>query len=445
MRRAVAVLALGVLAAAPRGGWASSPAPIGLSAAMERAGQLSLEARLGALDVEVAKEGTAQAQAWYYPTITLDGGHTNLDEDPFFKFGPTVFPAGEQVFWGYRFSVTEVLWDGGRRRSAVEASRTREAAAGAAGEESAVQAQRKAMEAYLDAVLLGERRAVVARRIEALEDHRRVVQQLFDHGVVARNDLLRTEVTLRTVADQGADLENQRALALQALNRSMGESPSAPVEVPPRLPGVPALPWDAAECKVRALSGNPGLRALEQQKKAQEEVAGLRKRDYYPTALAQAWSSYEQNRYLLYPHVNGLFLGVSWNVFDGGARAARVREAQLEVEKTQARLEDARRAVEIAVDQAWRDYQQALQEAATARLNEGAAVENLRILEDQYAEGLVRTTDVLDAESVLAESRFTLAAARSRAYRKQGALLALVGEPLPAFYADLPADLGTER
>lgn len=446
MSRAAAVLAAAALLWGTTGLRASDPpGPLTLSEALERAGRASVEARLGELDLRSAREGTAQARSWYYPSITLQGGHTNLDNDPFFQFGPMVFPAGEQVFWKYQFVVSEVLWDGGRRRAAVDASLGREAAVGAAGVEAAVQAQRGALEAYLNAVLLGERRAVVEGRLKALEDHLRVAQNLFDQGVVARNDLLRTEVVLRTVGDQGADLENQRALALQALNRAMGEAPSAAVAVPSRLPGPPALPWDAASCKARALEGNPGLRALEEKRRAQEQVASLKRRDYYPTAVAQAWNSYEQNRYMLYPQVTGLFLGVSWNVFDGGVRASKIREAQLEVLKTQAQLEDARRAVEIGVDQAWRDYQQALLEADTARLNEAASAENLRILKDQYGEGLVRSTDVLDAESLLAESRFTLAAARTRAYLKQGALVALVGEALPAFYATLPAEAGTER
>ena len=73
-----------------------------------------------------------------------------------------------------------------------------------------------------------------------------------------------------------------------------------------------------------------------------------------------------------------------------------------------------------------------------AIVNVAASDENLRIIEDQYKEGMVRTTDVLDAESLLAESRFMLAAKRYEAYQKQGALLSLMGEDLPGFYEKIP-------
>ena len=63
-----------------------------------------------------------------------------------------------------------------------------------------------------------------------------------------------------------------------------------------------------------------------------------------------------------------------------------------------------------------------------------ASEENLRIIEDQYKEGLARTTDVLDAESVLAESRWRVVQMHYRAYARQAGLLAAMGEDLPSFY-----------
>ena len=73
-----------------------------------------------------------------------------------------------------------------------------------------------------------------------------------------------------------------------------------------------------------------------------------------------------------------------------------------------------------------------------------AAEENLRIEEDQYRAGLGRTTDVLDAESVLADSRFSLVNQHYNAYLKQGVLLTVAGEDLPTFFAAVGTQ-GQER
>ena len=88
----------------------------------------------------------------------------------------------------------------------------------------------------------------------------------------------------------------------------------------------------------------------------------------------------------------------------------------------------------LAVGQALRDYDEAQREVETARANVAASEENLRIIQDQYKEGLARTTDVLDAESVLAESRYGVVRMHYEAYARQAVLLAAMGEDLAAFY-----------
>jgi len=127
-------------------------------------------------------------------------------------------------------------------------------------------------------------------------------------------------------------------------------------------------------------------------------------------------------------------LGLSWKVFDGGLRSAKVRQSDSETERARRELLEAQRLAESGVAAALRAFRQSLREMESSAENVKAAQENLRIVGDQYREGLLRTTDVLDAEAVLAESRTALAERRYRAYSQQAALLAALGEDLPAFY-----------
>jgi outer membrane protein TolC len=73
---------------------------------------------------------------------------------------------------------------------------------------------------------------------------------------------------------------------------------------------------------------------------------------------------------------------------------------------------------------------------ATAQANVAAAQENLRIVTDQYQQAYAKSADVLDAETVLAESRFSLADCLCGAYTRQAGLLAVLGEDPEAFYAN---------
>lgn len=435
-RRRAAVRTAGAVAAAAlicTAATAQEPS-LTLSEALRLAAQNSLQASTAKLDTAVAREESAQVKSLYFPQVTLDGGHVNLDNDPFFKFGPTVFPAGEQVYWQYTLSAREVLWDGGRRSAALAASRTREQAVERKGAGDVRGAQETVVERYVGVLSLIDQRRVVDLRKKALEEHLRVVKDLFDQGMVARNDLLRTEVALRSVGDQASSLDAAAATAKEALNQALGADPATPRRFPESLPAPPPLPWDEAAVRRLAAENNDAVRALEARCKALDESVVLRRRDYMPAVVAELGHTYQQNRYMLYPHVTSLFVGLSLNVFDGGARQAKIRQAEREAESARRELRDLRARVEVAGMQALRDFNEALKESRTAQTNVEASQENLRIVEDQYKEGLAKTTDVLDAEAVLAESRFSLSRAHYRAYTRQAALLTVLGQDLPAFY-----------
>ncbi|MEW5765114.1 MAG: TolC family protein [Acidobacteriota bacterium] len=416
-----------------------------LDRALEIAARNSLAAEASSLDSAAAREETATARALYFPEVVLEGGHVNLDNDPAFRFGPVTFPAGDQVYWKYDLSVRQVLWDGGRRREAVAAGRAGESAAARGGAEAVRRLQAEVVARYAGALIFKAQGEVADQRREALEDHLRTVRDLFEQGVVARNDLLRTEVALRSVEDQRRSLASAYATAVEELNRALGLDPATPQTLPGALGPAPLVPWGEAEIRARAVQGNDGLKALDAKIAALEAALSLREKDYAPVLLAEAGHGYEQNRYMAYPHVNRLFVGLSWNVYDGGARAARVRQARAQVDKARRERVEAGREVENAAARAFREFADALRELDTARLNVEASLENLRIVQDQYREGMARSTDVLDAESLLAESRFQAARTHYHAYARQAALLAALGEDLRRFFAGAQVPASSEE
>ncbi len=429
---ALVALLLGVpaaRAAAPGGG-----ASLSVSEALRVAGEHSLAADRSGLQLQAAAEGVKQAHASYFPLVSLSGGRYERDHAVVAKFGALNAPTTNRGYWSFEVSVREVLWDFGRRSSSLSGARKRESAVGASGRADVTGAQLAALRAYLGVLGIGERRVVVSERVRSLQDHLRVAQNLYKEGVVARNDLLQTEVRLRDVQDQAAQLKDQEAVAKQSLNRLLGRDPGAALELPAHLP--PPPPLDAADdaLQARALEGNPQVVALQEKLASEREAVAVRQDDRKPVVFAEAAHTYQQNDYLVYPHANVLFLGASWDAYDGGARKARIREAEVATELTSRDLTEAKRGVAIEVDRALRAYRQALREAATARVNVKASEENLRIVEDQYRAGIANSTDALDAEAVLAASRFSLVDRHYQAYAEQAAALAAVGEDLPAFY-----------
>jgi outer membrane protein len=406
-----------------------------LAAALREIAGRSTAAISAELDRAAAREDTTKARAPYLPSVSLSGGHFDRDDPIVAIFGTFQAPTTDRNYFTGQLDVTELLWDGGRRPSALTLAEHSETATERGGEANVRAAQLDGMGTYLQILVLKAQRQVVAERVRSLEDHLRVARDLFDNGVVARNDLLETEVRLRVVQDQASRVDDDEAVAIQALDRLLGRRPGTALTLPDSLPSPPPLPVGLDELESRVADHNPQLLSLRARLEAEAAAVAVRKAAYYPTAIARFSHTYEQNSYMLYSNANVLFLGLSWQAYDGGSRRADMRIAELTAARTREEITDLERRLAIQVDQAYRGYRQALREAATARVNVQATEENLRIEEDRYKAGLVTTIDVLDAESVLAESRFSLANQHYAAYLKQGILLSLAGEDLPAFYA----------
>jgi outer membrane protein len=413
---------------------AGPTAPLALSDALNAVAVQSEAAVAAGIDLEAARQQTERARAPYRPSVSLSGNYMARDNQIVALFGALSAPTTDRDFFSGELDATYLLWDGGRRASALEASRRGEVATEQRGKAGVQAAVLEGLATYLRVLVLDGQKEVLRQRAASLGDHLRVAQDLYDHGVVARSDLLETEVRQRLVQDQQSQLDNGVAVARQTLNRLMGRDPDAALELPARLTP-PPLPQHLDELERRAADSSPRLQALRAQLAAQQAGVAVHKAEDYPTAIAQATHTYEQNRYLLYPNANFLLLGLSWQAFDGGARKAALRQAELAVAKTKSEIGDLTRSIEIELDRAYRDLEQARREEATAEVNVGAAEENLRMVEDQYKAGLARTTDVLDAESVLAESRFAVTNQRYTAFLQEGVVMSLAGEDLPAFFA----------
>ena len=426
-----------------------------LPMALRQAQGTSLQAGQAERARQTAQGDRDLVEAAFFPDIQFQGGHLNQDQDTVFKGSPVTLdipglgalsvPGQDQSVaqkssWRYQVSASYLVYDFGRRGHALAAAKGRQAAVDLQGQDALGRALAQVAARYMGVMNLQAQKKVVEQRRIALQDHLADAQALFDQGVVARNDLLRTGVALRAVADAARTLDNAERSAREGLNIALGLAPGDPLNLPDGLAAPPPLPWDEGQVQRAAPEANAGVQALEAKLRAAGDQVVFRRRDYAPSLTAQLAHSYQEDQFLLHPDQTTLYLGVAWKLFDGGTRAARVSQSRVDEQSARRDLLEARRQVENAAGTAFRDFQEALAEMATAQANVVASQENLRIVNDQYQQAYAKSADVLDAETVLAESRFSVSDRLCRAYAQQAALLALMGEDLGTFYASHPPE-----
>lgn len=411
-----------------------------LENALEMCEKNSYISKNGQLDVDYSIENEKVALSLYYPQINLSLGHIHLDNDPEVKFGYFSFPLGEQLFWKWDFELKYTIYDFGRRKSYFEASRSATQATKSKVSQEVRNKLAEVASIYMESLTLKEQINVVEKRKETLIHHYETTKNLYEQGVLTRNEVLRSEVALRSI-------ETQKQLLLDTLNSLLDKMKillsidmKEKIDILPigskdfSIEEIPKLIENEDVLLKNLLQNNETLKSLDEKVKALTENYNFSKKEYYPIVVGALGQYYEQNRYMVYPHRNQLFLGISWNIFDGGQKRAKLKERQIEVEKAKLEREEAEKELISSLQSALRDYKRELNVYETQSLNVKAAFENLKIVEANFGEGLLKTTDFLEAESLYAESLFRQIESLYKAISLEAKIVALTGSDLKSFF-----------
>ena len=109
--------------------------PLGLSEALRQAGTRSAPADLARLALGAARQDVETARSTYLPELHLAGGYKQMDERPTLLSPPVHLlgkdlgrlesPTEDKASWRWKLSVQYLVYDFGKRASAVSAARLR--------------------------------------------------------------------------------------------------------------------------------------------------------------------------------------------------------------------------------------------------------------------------------------------------------------------------------
>lgn len=118
-----------------------------------------------------------------------------------------------------------------------------------------------------------------------------------------------------------------------------------------------------------------------------------------------------------FPWFSGSERGVNWSnfsgiglnlrvpIFTGFATRAKINQAQIEIDKFQADLEDTKLALSMATENAYTQINNSLITLNTQKANMDLAKDVLNDIENNYNNGLATLTDLLDAETSYSDAR----------------------------------------
>ncbi len=359
--------------------------------------------RTARTDTQVATEMVTQSDASLYPRIDAQGGYTAQLEAQAMKVNGQTLETQQPSYAFAGLGVNYTLYDFGRRdaRRAAARGQLNVVQLGISQQEQDTILQ--ATQTYLAILEAQQNVAAGEDELKTVEAHLRVAQALYEAGSATRNDLLQAEVRRATANQQLLAQRNVVTNLYLRLNFLRGATAH---ERPELLePLMPSAPPQHAPDTSKALQKRPDLQALRKSMVITEQDVRESKAAFYPELFARLSLDYLENSKLREQALYAGTIGLKVNLFDGFSSTAGKRKAMAAQIQAQERLRLAEEQTKLEIATARNDLAVAYQRIGVTKEAIRQGEENLRINRDRYQERVGTATEVLDAQTLLTQSR----------------------------------------
>ena len=241
--------------------------------------------------------------------------------------------------------------------------------------------------------------------VERLSAHLQNVQAQYDVGVVAKVDVLRSQVELADAEQTLIKAQNAYDLAVADLNNIIGLPHGTDLKV------TESLQYNKYDnpmenCINFALANRPELFQAEAGIEAAKAAVKVAKSGYMPQVAASASNDWSSTSWPGDDNQNwGVGVSVSMNVFDSGVTAAKVNASEASLYKAEETYRQTKDSVQLDVRNNYLSLREAEKRIATSKVAVDSAEEDYRISQLRYQAGVGTNIDVMDAQVALTQAK----------------------------------------
>lgn len=376
---------------------------------------------------------TAKVSAGYSHALMLqrnfalpsDGGDPKSMKFPF-----------DNTLYQATLSINEPIFAGHRFRYAKESANLLIQTAKLDAEKDKDEIVYNIIDAYINYYKIQQNQKIVSQNLEDVEHKLTEIKKFENQGLATRNDVLRFELQRSNIQLQQIELENSRKVVNYNLNILLGLPDSTNVKVQDV-----AYKLDMNNrldvYMQQALQDRKEFGSLKYQDKLAEVNIKKVRDEKLPTVgvggnlyyINPSKEVFPKSGSYLAPFVIGV--NASWDIAGFFKNRNKLSEANLQKQEVTATRNILTDQVKMDVNKAYTQYQQALQRIKVLEDAVVQATENERITESKFQNNLVTTTDRIDAQTLLYESRLNLELAKADATAAYYTLLKATGHIQP--------------
>lgn len=242
---------------------------------------------------------------------------------------------------------------------------------------------------------------------------RDVIESLEKNGLAKKIDLDRINVSLNNLQSARQQLQNAVKLQENSLKYLIGMDISADISLSENDFSAPQTLYSKEDLTI---DNRTEIKLLEKQ----GELLRLNKKAIqarsYPTLSLTANYGYfglgtnfpyfaENNPNVHWSNFSSVGLNLSVPIFNGYSNRSKVQQARIDIDKFEADLKDVRLALNLALENAYTQINNALITLDNQESNRSLAKQVLENIENNYKNGLASLTDLLDAETSYSDAQ----------------------------------------
>jgi len=391
--------------------------------------QNSKELKLSNAKVEQAAANLAVTQneqlpnlsasgAYYYltkPNINIAQGLLgNKNDDNSGNSGSSI-PNIHQAVYGM-VSANVPIYAGGKIQNGIKANQYLVEAAKLDVNSNKEQVIQNTIEAYCNLYKTISTLKLVRENLATEKQRVKDFQSMEANGIIARNDLLKAQLQESNVELAVSQAENDHKIANYNFNIMLGLNDQTNINIDSTDILNPPPVQSIEELETLAHSNRFDYLALIDRQKAAEFNTKVVKGNQYPSlAFTGGYIAADIPKALSLYNVVNVGVGVSYDLGSLYKNSAKVRQAKAQetiLKTSQEQLDDN---IRTQIFSAYNNYLEALKRIDVYKVAIAQAEENYRITKNKYDNSLETTTNLLDADVALLQSKINYEYARADA------------------------------
>ena len=356
----------------------------------------------------------------FQPNINL---HTGSDTAAKKNNTPNV----NQVIYGMA-NVSVPIYTGGRLKYGIESAKYLEEAIKLDAENNREQMVLNVVYACINLYKAYTAIGLVKENLAQSQQRLKDFTNLEKNGLLPRNDLMKAELQSSNIELALLDAESNYKVASVNMNLMMGIPEQT--ELIPDRNGL-ALPTSIKtleQYENEALQNRKDIGAFQFRKKAAGVEINTVKSNYYPSiAFTGGYIAANIPGFVTITNAVNIGLGVKYDLSSLWKTNTKIQQAQIKVKQLQLNEEQLNDNIRQQINQAYQAYLVSVKKIDVYEKSVLQATENYRVTKNKYDNSLATTTELLDADVALLQTKLSVTNSKADSFLAYNKLLQLTG------------------